>query len=548
MEENEEDLLRSAALKNANSILLARQRAEEALYKQSEWLRITLASIGDAVISTDAAGRVTFLNGVAEALTGWSQAEALECPLPNVFHIINEQTRQPAENPALCALREGIIVRLANHTLLVAKDGVERAIDDSAAPIRDRQGNVVGCVLIFRDISERRKVEEERKRAEKDLREADRRKNEFLAMLAHELRNPLAPIRNSLQLLRFVCPNPPDQVGHAYDIIERQLEHLVRLVDDLLDVSRITSGKIQLQKERVDLAAVVARAVESAQPLIDARRHTLEIKLPADRLTVAADPVRLAQVLWNLLNNAAKYTPAGGRIWLTAVKEQNEAVLRVGDTGLGIPPEMLPRVFDLFTQMERTLARAEGGLGIGLTLVRRLTEMHGGTVQAFSGGPGRGSEFIVRLPVADQVAAREPTAPSGAAQRAGPASGKRILVVDDNQDAAQSLAMLLRLYGNDVRTAHDGRLALEVAAAYRPDVVLLDIGLPGLDGLEVCRRLRRQLKENQPLIVAMTGYGQEEDRRRSEEAGFDAHMVKPADLQALQDLLSRPELVRRDPD
>jgi CheY-like chemotaxis protein len=366
-------------------------------------------------------------------------------------------------------------------------------------------------------------------------------------MLAHELRNPLAPIQNALQLVRRGNQEQRPEVREAHEIINRQVENMIRLVDDLLDVSRITCGKIQLQKECVDLAAIVARAIEGARPLIDARRHILDVKLPEEALTLEADPVRLAQVLWNLLNNAAKYTPEGGRIWLTAAKQQREVVVRVRDTGLGISAEMLPRVFDLFTQMERTLDRAEGGLGIGLTLVRRLTEMHGGTVKALSGGPGQGSEFVVRLPLAaDDILAMKAKDFSGRDERAGPASGNRILVVDDNRDSAESLAMLLRLFGNDVRTAYDGRLALEVATAYRPDMVLLDIGLPGMNGLEVCRRLRGQSKEPQPLIVAMTGYGQEEDRRRSEEAGFNAHLVKPVDLVALEQLLTRPELVRRD--
>ena len=385
----------------------------------------------------------------------------------------------------------------------------------------------------------------ERKQAEEQLKHADHQKDEFLAMLGHELRNPLAPIRNALQLVRLSDREARQEVRQAYDIIERQVENMVRLVDDLLDVARITSGKIQLRTERIDLSAVVVRAVEGARPLIDAKRHTLEVILPKAPMPVDADPVRLAQVLWNLLNNAAKYTPDRGRIILKLERE-NEAVVRIRDTGMGIAPEMLPRVFDLFTQMERTLARAEGGLGLGLTLVRRLTEMHGGTVEVTSAGQGQGSEFIVRLPLlSDEASEARPVKSAEAPHRVKPASGRRILVVDDNRDSAESLAMLLRLFGNDVRTVQDGNLALEVAAAYNPDVVLLDIGLPGLDGLEVCRRLRSRTKDSRTLIVAMTGYGQEEDRRRSEEAGFDAHMVKPVDLEALQDLLSRPELARR---
>lgn len=406
------------------------------------------------------------------------------------------------------------------------------------------KGAVCGTVSMIEDVTERVADEAELRQRIEALREADHRKDEFLAMLAHELRNPLAPIRNALQLVRVISPSPGREVEKAHDIIERQVENLVRLVDDLLDVSRITTGKIKLQKEVVDLAGIVSRAIEGARPLIDGRRHSLEVAMSDDMPSVEGDSLRLAQVLWNLLNNAAKYTPEGGRIRLTVAREQDQVVVRVADTGMGIPAEMLPKVFNLFTQMERTLARSEGGLGIGLTLVRRLTEMHDGTVEAFSGGLGQGSEFVVRLPVAT---GSPRTSPFGPNQRLVPPSGLRILVVDDNRDSAESLAMLLRLLGNDVRSVYDGRLAVEVAAACRPDVVLLDIGLPGLDGLQVCSILRKQAGTKQPLIVAMTGYGQEDDQRRSLEAGFDAHMVKPVDLETLQELLSRPELVRREP-
>jgi signal transduction histidine kinase len=385
----------------------------------------------------------------------------------------------------------------------------------------------------------------ERKRAEEALKEADRRKDEFLATLAHELRNPLAPVRNALNLLRLAGQNQ-EIVVEASQMIERQVDNLVRLVDDLLDVSRITRGKINLQKEPVDLATVVARAIESSQPLIDARKHTLDVKLPTAPLLVEGDPMRLAQVLLNLLNNAAKYTPEGGRIWLAAERADAIAVLRVRDTGLGLRQEMLPKVFDLFTQAERTLDRSEGGLGLGLTLVRRLTELHGGTVEAFSDGPGQGSEFVIRLPL---LVGTPPPGLEKHAATSGQAlfpSAHRILIVDDNRDAAESLAMLLRMLDNDVRTAHDGRRALEVAATYRPDVVLLDIGLPGMSGLDICRRLREQhTGGQQPLIAAMTGYGQEEDRRRSQEAGFNVHLVKPVDLNSLREVLARPESVGR---
>ncbi len=380
---------------------------------------------------------------------------------------------------------------------------------------------------------------QQRRRAEEKLRLADQRKDEFLAMLAHELRNPLAPIRNALHIISMRGPERRQGVRQAWEIIDRQMEHLVRLVDDLLDVSRITRGKINLQKEPLDVATVVSRAVEGSRPLMDERRHTLRVTMPSDAGRVEGDPVRLAQVLWNLLNNAAKYTPEGGQVWLTVEKGQGEVVLRVRDSGMGIPVEILPQVFDLFTQGERTLDRAEGGLGIGLTLVRQLTEMHDGTVEAFSAGPGRGSEFVVRLPLLLESGAT-PAADGRIAEEGHgrPSAPRRILVVDDNRDSAESLATLLRLIGNEVRTAHDGRQALEVAAQQQPDMVLLDIGLPELNGYEVARRLRTEPGYGRAVLVALTGYGGEEDRRRSLSAGFDHHMVKPVDFDALQTLLA----------
>ena len=512
-----------------------------------------LDMVGDwGVLTTDAALTITGWNHWLERHIGRKAEAFLGRPLFDVFPDLLARKFDRHYRQALDGQTVLLAQRLHNYLLPLPPRVPEERFEfmqqtARIIPLVD-EGAVCGTVTVIEDVTERVAHEAELRERVEALRKADHRKDEFLAMLAHELRNPLAPIRNALQLLRMTSPEPRTEASHAYDIIERQVEYLVRLVDDLLDVSRITSGKIKLQKEIVDLAAIVSRAIEGARPLIDGRRHALEVTLPGDMLTVEADPVRLAQVLWNLLNNAAKYTPEGGRIWLTAMKEQGEAVVRIRDTGLGIPAEMLPKVFDLFTQMERTLARAEGGLGIGLTLVRRLTEMHNGRVEAFSKGPGQGSEFVVRLPVArDAGGAVKPGDSSRTGNRTALSSGMRILVVDDNRDSADSLAMLLRLFGNDVRSVYDGRLALEVATAYRPDVVLLDIGLPGLDGLQVCRFLRKQAGTSLPFIIAMTGYGQEEDQRRSKEAGFNAHMVKPVDLETLQELLSRPELLSRDP-
>jgi PAS domain S-box-containing protein len=374
-----------------------------------------------------------------------------------------------------------------------------------------------------------------------ELREADRRKDEFLATLAHELRNPLAPIRNAVAILKGPCANGAD-AARARDMMERQLRHLVRLVDDLLDVSRIVRGKIELRTEPVELRAAVESAVETAQPLIDAQGHALAVSLPAGPVWLEADAVRLSQVIANLLTNAAKYTEPGGRIDLAAERVGDEAVVRVSDTGIGIEPELLPRVFEPFVQEGRSAARAQGGLGIGLTLVRGLVQMHGGSVSAHSEGPGRGSEFVVRLPAPRGGGGRATDESRGIDSSVTlpppPLGAKRVLVVDDNADAAESLAVLLRMAGHTVATAHTGPQALEAARAARPEVVVLDIGLPGMDGYEVARRLREQAGCERALLVALTGWGQEEDRRRSREAGFDLHLVKPVELEEMLSVLA----------
>ena len=794
-----ERLLLGVAVNQAAE-LLQRKEAEEALQKQSEWLRVTLASIGDAVITTDIEGRVTSLNPVAELLTGWTQQDAQGMPLECVFHIVQEQSRQPAENPAQKSLQAGLVIGLANHTVLIARDGTERAIDDSAAPIKDGQGNILGVVLIFRDVTERRRMEQEidrlnrdlqrrvtefetllnvipigiavaddptcrriwsnpamsrllrlpaqanvslsappeehpgfkvfeegeelppgklplqqaiatgrevrgvkqdlllhdgtwvnllnyavplydetggirgglyvgvditelermqralrqvelrwrtmaetlpnllwtdqpdgqcdwlssqwskytgipekellglrwldmvlhpddrqrtlecwqaacedrgaydleyrirrhdgqyrwfktrgvpirdengkiiywfgsctdiedQKRAEATLREADRRKDEFLAVLAHELRNPLAPIRNALQILKMPRLDKATAEG-SRAMMERQVHHLIRLVDDLLDVSRVMRGKITLHRERVELASIIARAVETTQPLIQAQDHLLTISLPDESLPLEADPVRLAQVIGNLLTNAAKYTEPKGRIGLTVQREGNQAVVRIRDTGIGIAPDMLPRVFELFVQADHASAQSQGGLGIGLTLVRSLVALHHGTVHAHSDGLGKGSEFSVRLPLALKPKGANDCERGGPQQLATSPTGHRLLIVDDNKDAADSLAVLLRFQGHEVRVAHDGASALNVLKEYRPDMIILDLGMPGMDGYEVARRLRRLPGLEKVRLTALTGWGQQTDRRRTAEAGFDHHLVKPVELNDLADLLA----------
>jgi PAS domain S-box-containing protein len=874
-EENVRRLLQEEAARRAA------EDAADAIRAQREHLLVTLQSIGDGVIATDGAGRVTLLNPVAEALAGWASRDAAGRPLDEVFHIVNEMTRHEVENPVARVLREGVVVGLANHTVLLARDGSERPIDDSAAPIKDQRGNILGVILIFRDASEQRGQEcrraarlavtgalagahtveaaapivlrgicenlgwkvgalwvvdpaarqlrcvhlwqspslrgDEFARASRatcfqpgaglpgrvwssaepawvadvendasfpraeaaarqglrgafafpvqvggevrgvleffsdrvrqpdpdvlemartigallgefldrlrreaevqhsaevsrflagasaalagivdyestlqklaqvavpyfsdwcavdmlgadgclrqlamahadpakvrladqvrrrrppdpaaptgvwhvlrsgqpeliadiaddllvavargeddllqimreqglksclrvplrvrskvvgvltfvtadsgrrfapadlsvaldladragiaidnallygELREAARRKDEFLAMLAHELRNPLAPLVNAVQIMRLAGDDRA-AMDRARSLMERQLQQMVRLVDDLLDVSRITRGKVELRRQRAELAAVIQTAVETSRPLIAASRHDLTLSLPAEPLVVDCDVTRLAQVFSNLFNNAAKYTEPGGHISLTAERRENEAVVTVRDTGVGIPGEMLKRVFDLFTQVDRSRERAQGGLGIGLTLVQRLVELHGGSVEAQSEGPGRGSAFVVRLPLAPSKDAVDAVPAPPPPPRAGPSPPRRILVVDDNVDAAQSLATLLRLGGHEVRVTHDGPAALSEARAFVPEVVLLDIGMPGMDGYEVARRLRRAPETNGALLVAQTGWGQDEDHRRSREAGFAAHLVKPLDPDALEQLLAR---------
>jgi PAS domain S-box-containing protein len=767
----------------------AQARAAE----QQELVRVTLRSIGDAVITTDVDGRVRYLNKVAEQLTGWSLPQALGEPLDAVFRIVNQNTRAPVDNPAARALREGVVVGLANHTLLIRKDGAELPIDDSAAPIRDDQGVVSGSVLIFRDVTAQRLAERDkasqlrvarllasivessevaivsksldgiieswnaaaerlfgysaaqavgrhislvippdriteeddivaalkqgrriehfeterlrsdgtrvdvsltispvkddagnvigaskmalditdRKRAEAerrrfvaliesstdfiaisdmnavpifvnraglemvgldgmeqargmavwdfffpedrarvrdelfpevlakghgeiearfrhfktgaaiwmaykvitltddvgnpvaigtvsqditerkrlddnlralaaDLSAADVHKNEFLATLAHELRGPLAPLSNVLEVWKRA--DDPAMLARARATMERQLAQMVRLVDDLLDLNRITHNRLELRRGRVALEHVIHQAIEASRPMCDSLEHDLSVQLPAEPIWLSADPARLAQVFGNLLNNACKYTDRGGKIWVTASLEGEDVVVAVRDTGTGIPVEKLETIFGMFTQMAQSIEKSQGGLGIGLTLVKRLVEMHGGSVTARSEGRGLGSEFVVRLP-----ALLEAASPRSAAPVEAPAPrGHRILIVDDNEDSAVSLAMLLQVQGNETFTAHDGLAALGAAERHRPDVVLLDIGLPKLNGHDVCRRVRAQPWGGGIVLIALTGWGQEDDRRKSREAGFDGHLVKPVDHTALAELLRTLTAARLD--
>jgi signal transduction histidine kinase/ActR/RegA family two-component response regulator len=385
-----------------------------------------------------------------------------------------------------------------------------------------------------------RQIQEHLRQRAEALRESDRCKNEFLAILAHELRNPLAPLRNGVEVLNLHGTSD-STVVKIRDIFDRQVQQMSRLLDDLLDVSRIALGKIVLQKQRINLAGLLTHAAQMSEPLLKSRDLHFEVIPPTGDAWLEGDLVRLTQVITNLLNNAAKYTDRGGRIRLEGAREDNKVVIRVRDTGVGISAELLPHIFDLFTQAEWPTDRSQGGLGIGLALVRRLVEMHGGEITVSSSGTGQGSEFIVRLPGLPTASANEESRPSRENDTTGLAPlRRRILAVDDSADAADSLALLLRVQGHDVRVAYEGTTALRIATEFQPDVVLLDIGLPRLDGYEVGRRLREQAGGDHFLLVALTGYGQDEDRQRSAAAGFDAHLVKPVDLATLGQLLSVP--------
>ena len=522
-----------------------RQRAE--LQLSRDWLATALRSIGDAVIATDADGRTMFLNPVAEVLTGWSTDEASGRMHTEIFSLVHEETRAPVESPVERVLRDGVVVGMANRTVLIRRDGSEIAIDDSAAPIRSEDGKLGGVVLVFRDVSASRRAALEHERlfahvehAREEAVRANRAKDEFLAMLGHELRNPLAPILTTLELMRL---RSPATFTHERSVIERQLAYVVRLVDDLLDVSRITEGRIDLHKTRIDVADVIEHAVEMSRPLIEQRKHELAVSVEPS-LVVSADRSRLAQVVSNLLTNAAKYTEPGGQITVSAARElvpgsgAPRVVIRVRDDGVGILPEVLPHVFDVFVQGPRAIDRAQGGLGLGLTIVRSLVALHGGEVSASSAGPGKGSEFAVSLP--ERSDAAPPADEVSAIRNDSPAKepGMRILLVDDNQDALDLLASLLSEMGHEVHAADNAHDALELAARVRPNLALLDIGLPEIDGYELARRLHALEGLSQLRLIALTGYGQASDRTRALEAGFDVHLLKPVDPVELEGVLA----------
>jgi len=510
------------------SILLAiediteRRRLEDERRELETRFTSLVKNIRDhSIFTLDPEGRITSWNREAERILGYGEAEALGQRFSIIFSPEDQQAGVPAQE-LRTALSEG---RAEDERWHLRKNGERFWALGIVTPTQDATGAHTGYSKILRDLTDR-------KRAEEGLLLADRRKDEFLATLAHELRNPLAPIRNGLQLLRLTTD--PATWAQAREMMDRQLAQMVRLVDDLLDISRITRNRLELRKAPVELWAVVQSAVETARPQIEASGHTLTVTLPPVPIHLDADLTRLAQVFWNLLNNSAKYTKPGGRIALTAELKGGEAVVTVQDNGIGIPAESLPNLFEMFSQVDRSLERAQGGLGIGLALVKGLTEAHGGRVEVYTEGAGHGCTFVVRLPVTE----RKPPAGNVPAETANPAAKGRILVVDDNRDGAASLAMLLTVMGNDTRTAHDGLEGIELAEAFRPDLIVLDIGLPKLNGYDACRRIRARPWAKDTLIVAATGWGQDEDRRRSKEVGFDYHLVKPVDAAELNRLLT----------
>lgn len=497
--------------------------AEEARQQLESRYTSLVRNIKDhSIFMMDCEGVVTTWNTEAQTIIGYTEEEIIGKNFSIIFTPEDLEAQMPAHELKL-ARDDG---RAEDERWHLRKNGERFWALGIVTPMHDVRGKLIGFSKILRDMTDR-------KRAEEALQNADRHKDTFLATLAHELRNPLAPIRNGLQLLRLT--SDAELQEQTREMMERQLGLVVRLVEDLLDISRISQNKLEMRKDTVELWAIIQSAVETARPQIEANGHTLTVTLPPTPVYLYADLTRLSQVFWNILNNSAKYTKPGGRIVLTATVVEDQAVVTIEDTGIGIPEESLSGLFGMFSQVEVNMERAKGGLGIGLAIVKGLTESHGGTVEVSSAGIGQGSAFIVRLPIEQHSTAQEKK-PAQENTRSG--TQRRILVVDDNQDGAASLAMLLTIMGHDVRTAHNGMEGVDLAEAFRPDLIVMDVGLPKLNGLDACRRIREMAWAKNTVIVAATGWGLEEDRRRSEEAGCDHHLVKPVDIAELSTLLA----------
>ncbi|HEU0107439.1 MAG TPA: ATP-binding protein [Vicinamibacteria bacterium] len=491
---------------------------------QDQFRLMVEAVLDYGIFMLDATGHVASWNAGAERIKGYRREEILGRHF-SVFYPPEQVAAGWPDHELEMARGSG---RFEDEGWRIRKDGSRFWANVVITAMHDPTGVLRGFAKITRDLTESKRME--------TLEQEGQQINEFLAMLGHELRNPLAPIRNAVAVMAAREVSDPTMLW-AREVIERQVGHLSRLVDDLLDVSRITRGKINLHRDVIDFAAVVSRAVEATLPLLEQRHHAVEVDVGRDPMRLDGDSTRLTQVILNLLSNAAKFTPQGGHIWVRLTREGDEAVLSVRDDGIGMSAELVPHVFDLFIQGQRGLDRSEGGLGIGLTMVQRLVALHGGTVAARSPGPGHGSEFIVRLPLTE-IHAAEPSPVADVPPKPAAGPRLRVLVVDDSEDSVESLAMLLRLWGHDVMTATDGATALDLVSQKAPHVVLLDIGLPGLSGYEVAKRIRAREGGQDIVLVALTGYGQADDRRRAKEAGFTVHLVKPVVPETLQRLLA----------
>lgn len=507
--------------------LTERRLAEDALKESEERFRLLVEGVQDyAIFLLDSEGRVASWNRGAELLKGYSALEIVGRHF-STFYTREAILQGKPQWELRMATQHG---RVEDEGWRLRKNGTRFWANVVITALRDPDGNLRGFAKVTRDMTDRRNLEA--------LLELDRQKDQFLAILAHELRNPLAPIRSALQVMMRPGVSG-DATDRARKIAERQLRNMTRLLDDLLDVSRIRQGRIDLRRESVSLSDIVLTAVETSQPLITDRQHELTVETPAEEVWVDGDPVRLSQALTNLLNNAAKYTDPGGRIAVNASRIGDDAVIRVHDSGIGIDPFMVPHVFDLFVQADRRPGVSASGMGIGLTLAKRLVELHGGRLEVFSAGIGLGSEFVIRLPVAPPDRSPSVEAPPAETAAASPKTAPlRVLVVDDNADAADGLALLLDLQGHRTRIAYDGEGALEAAKEFQPDVAILDIGMPVIDGYELARRLRAAPETAETILVAMTGWGQEEDVRKATAAGFHHHLIKPSEPEVLERLLA----------
>jgi PAS domain S-box-containing protein len=517
--------------------------------EQRQWLNITLTSIGDAVIVADAEGRVNLINAVAESVTGWRMAEAVGRPLPEVFQIVNEDTRAEVENPVTKVLRAGQVVGLANHTVLIAKDGREVPIDDSGAPIRDHEGNIIGVVLVFRDITQRKYFELERERlltdaqaAQQEAEEANRLKDEFLATASHELRTPLTAVVGWSRMLRGGKLDQ-ETSARALEAIERNADLQTRLIEDLLDISRIITGKLMLDRQPIEMAPVISDAVNTVRPAAEAKHITIETSFYPQAEPVLGDANRLQQVVWNLLSNAVKFTPKGGHIYVALHRMDSEIEISVRDTGEGIGAEFLPYVFERFRQADGKTTRKHGGLGLGLAIVRHLVELHGGTVKALSDGPGLGAMVSIRLPILGVYAARskKPAGASASSQEGsewltieGPPKlgGVNVLIVDDDRDTRQMLNAVLSQCDANVVTVASADEALREIERLKPDVLVSDLGMPEQDGYELIKKIREiesQMEAKAIPALALTAYAKAEDRVRALADGYQVHLSKPVE-------------------